>query len=181
MFLLLPILFGCQPPDPPPMTEAFISDLLVGHWSGEWSAQLPGQSGVASIHVLKQDGDINFELSIWGGAIADESDPLEMIIGGPDDYTELMLTGHADIAGDVIMLIAPDGNITGTVDPDALSPVAITGWVRDYEFVLNFAVYGLIPGTVKVVRVGEETDEETQCQSGMTKATPGSSFQACLD
>jgi hypothetical protein len=156
MLLLLPILFGCQPPEPPPVTEPFISDLLVGRWVGEWSAQLPGQYGVADVSVVKQNGEINFDLSIWGGAIADESDPLEMILVGPDDSTELILTGHAAIAGDVIMLINPDGNITGTVDPDALSPVAITGWVRDYEFVLNFAVYGLIPGTVKVVPVDED-------------------------
>jgi hypothetical protein len=138
------------------MTEAFISDLLVGRWFGEWSAQLPGQYGIADVNVMKQNGEINFDLSIWGGAIADESDPLEMILAGPDDSTELMLTGHAAIAGDVIMLIDPDGNITGTVDPDALSPVAITGWVRDYEFVLNFAVYGLIPGTVRVVPVEQD-------------------------
>lgn len=156
MLLLLPILFGCRPPDPPPVVQPFISDLLVGRWLGEWSAQLPGQSGVADVTIIKQDGEINFDLIMWGGAIADKDDPLSMVISGKDDTTELVLEGHADIAGDVLMLIDPDGNITGTVDPDLLSPVALTGWVREYEFVLNFAVYGLIPGTLIVVPVEDD-------------------------
>ena len=157
MLLLLPILFGCRPPDPPPVDKPFISDMLVGRWLGEWSADLPGQSGVAEITAVKKKGQVNFDLSISGGAIADPEDPLTMFITGNDDTTQLALEGHADFAGDVVMLIDPDGNVTGSLDPDLLPPVGLTGWVRDYEFVLHGFIYGLIPATIAVFPVNEET------------------------
>ena len=152
---------GCSRPPPPENLEPFVSERLVGQWSGVWALPALFTSGTAEMQV-ELDGDtIHFLFEIDGGLVSpDDEEPVLIDLSGRDGHRSVTLSGEGDKIGYVEFTIDENGLITGNADPDGLSLVDFGGWVGAGKFHLDFVVLGFFPGEGELgLLTGAEPEE----------------------
>ena len=151
------ITLGCGPPEPPPLEEPFVSEQLIGEWSGDWDVLLPDQEGPATASIERiDDMTLNWVLRLNGGELSDdETPPLEVVLQGADNINLVTVQGEVETLGVVTLNINNAGDIWGTVAPGTIPDVDVTGWVRPDEIRLDFAIYGLFPGYAILTPIGD--------------------------
>ena len=139
---------ACTRPSPPENLEPFVSERLIGDWSGVWALPAMFQTGTAEMQVSLEDEDtIRFLFTIDGGIVSpDDEEPVIVDLSGTDSHKSVTLSGEGDKIGYVEFTIDENGLITGNADPDGLSLVDFGGWVGAGKFHLDFVVLGLFPG-----------------------------------
>ena len=132
----------------PDFGEPFVSEQLVGEWTGEWTVDVLFQAGEGSLSVeIEDDGSLSWNLWMAGGPFTnDEHDYLEIQLDGQDDTEMLTLTGDVEILGDAVLNVTKDGTISGFAIPDDIPPVDIAGYVNSNEVYLAFLLFEVIEG-----------------------------------
>ena len=155
---------ACARPSPPENLEPFVSERLIGDWSGVWALPAMFQTGTAEMQVSLEDEDtIRFLFTIDGGIVSpDDEEPVIVDLSGTDGHKSVTLSGEGDKIGYVEFTIDENGLITGNADPDGLSLVDFGGWVGAGKFHLDFVVLGLFPGEGEL---GLLTDDDTASSS----------------
>ena len=146
----------------PDLGEPFVSDQIMGRWTGEWGVGTLLQEGSAVMECRKNEEEgIVFQLWMEGGAMSSGSEPPhEIRLTGPDDKELLVLTGHSDKLGDVELILTKDGSITGAAVPDSIPSVEIGGYVTPDTVYFGFVVLEIFEGQATLAYEGPLEEEE---------------------
>ena len=112
--MLVALMTACKAPQPPENLEPFVSERLLGEWSGFWALPAMFQTGTADMSVSLEDETIRFLFTIDGGIVSPEDEePVIVDLTGADGAESVTLTGEADKIGYVEFTIDENGLITG--------------------------------------------------------------------
>lgn len=132
----------------PDLGEPFVSEQLMGRWTGEWGVGSLRQEGTGVMDCWESDEEgIVFNLWLDGGFMATGSEPPhEIRLSGPDDKNVLVLKGVSDKIGNVELRVSADGSIVGEAIPDGVPAVEIGGYVTPDTVYLGFQLLEVIEG-----------------------------------
>jgi hypothetical protein len=149
--------------DIPDLGEPFVSDQIMGRWTGDWGVGTLFQEGSAVMECRKdEDEGVVFQLWMAGGAMSSGSEaPHEIRLTGPDNTETLVLKGYSDKFGDVGLVLSADGTITGIAEPDSAPSVEIGGYVTSDTVYLGI-ILSLFEGEAILAYEGPIEEDEQE-------------------
>jgi len=164
ILLMIPAIFvpmGCEL-HIPDLGEPFVSEQLLGRWTGEWGVGSLRQEGTGIMDCWRsEEGEIVFQLWLDGGFMASGSEPPhEILLSGLDDIELLVLTGVSDKIGDVELRVSADGTIVGEAVPNDVPAVEVGGYVTPDTLYLGFQFLEVIEGEAMLRFEGPVPQEE---------------------
>lgn len=163
IFLAILVPMGCEL-HIPDLGEPFVSEQLLGRWTGEWGVGSLRQEGSSIMDCWRSDeGEIIFQLWLDGGFMASGSEPPhEIRLSGLDDVEQLVLTGLSDKIGAIELRVSADGTIVGEAVPNDVPAVEIGGYVTPDTLFLGFQFLEVIEGEAVLRFQGPVPQEEEE-------------------